>query len=503
MSNGVRAVRSIHNTDNTGEPSPDVLFSRRPSVNKKPASKLAAKKTLKKPTKPTQPNPKSTTSTPLLHATSTSQPIKSTTPTTLPPVPVLPETTQSKSPRSPATRACTCQCSCSNCARKNNNNKGSPSSSDGKIQLAEIAKLRAELSAISKKKKTWEQKCTSLEALAKKEQTLAIVAKSELEEASKTWSTRERELVAAGTSTLNREKNMEEQANSLLAKLSECQAELEKVRSQHNEGHDMAQAHLIAVNTETEEYKERVTELEESLAKAMQSVEIKRNENDTNQKQALETQQMLVSAAWTEAEEQMKVEKNLTQQATEELSNLKVLMKTQDQDMTGLKKRLSSAEQLPTQLRTMLKKQVEKDLQKEQRIEKEIQDLKRDIQNQNVQLEDVTKERNDLMERMGGMQNQVKQMTMNAKNMKADEFEDTFEAVMREEFDAMSSAYEDKLKKVREQSTKIRYACDKEIKDHVKSQKSILVGLKTDVMRLNAQIKVLSKETTFDSPFSA
>jgi|TARA_B110000008_G_C16497499_1_gene374746 hypothetical protein len=80
--------------------------------------------------------------------------------------------------------------------------------------------------------------------------------------------------------------------------------------------------------------------------------------------------------------------------------------------------------------------------------------------------------------------------------MKPDEFEDTFEAVMREEFDAMRSAYEDKLKTLKDNTTKMKYQVEKEIREMEKAGRSRLIGLKQDVKRKDAQIRVLLKNST-------
>jgi ABC-type phosphate transport system auxiliary subunit len=142
----------------------------------------------------------------------------------------------------------------------------------------------------------------------------------------------------------------------------------------------------------------------------------------------------------------------------------------------------------------MLEKRVDHDLLEEAKIEKTVDDLKNEIKKQAIEIHDVTKERDDLMERISGMQNQVKQMTMNAKNMKADEFEDTFEAVMREEFDAMRGAYESKLKVIKDEVNKIRYEARKEMKEKSETTRIKMIGLKSEIMKLNAHIKILMSQ---------
>ena len=170
MSNGVRAARSIV----AGEPSPDVLFSRKPSIKGSTTRKVANKTTLTSKTKPTSTNNSKPSN--INNATSTTAPptkiqshpkkndLKLLKKNTVLP-PSLPQ-----SPRSPATSSCNCTCSCLNCTSRNSNS-GSPSTADGKIQLAEIAKLRAELSASKKKENALREKNGILEALVKKEQT--------------------------------------------------------------------------------------------------------------------------------------------------------------------------------------------------------------------------------------------------------------------------------------------------------------------------------------------
>ena len=97
------------------------------------------------------------------------------------------------------------------------------------------------------------------------------------------------------------------------------------------------------------------------------------------------------------------------------------------------------------------------------------------------------------MERLAGVQQQIKTLVRSAKNMKAEEFEDTYEAVMREEFEAMRGAYEDKLKVLREQVAQIRHTSSKAIDVHAQSQKVKIIGLKSELMKKTAQITVLMK----------
>ena len=80
------------------------------------------------------------------------------------------------------------------------------------------------------------------------------------------------------------------------------------------------------------------------------------------------------------------------------------------------------------------------------------------------------------------------------KGMNAAEFEDTFEAVMREEFDAMRNAYEGKLKALQADASKQRNAHDKSVRDVQKELRSKMVTLRTDVMRRDATIAQMRKE---------
>jgi chromosome segregation ATPase len=492
--NGVRAARSL----GAGEPSPDVLFSRRPST-KGPATKttkttttknvsknITAQATTIKTTKTTKPTPKPTPkpTNPTTNASKTNNKKKHPSKTSKLPPPSLPQ-----SPRSP-TAPSTCTCQCSNCS-KDGSSSGSPSTSDGKLQLAEIAKLRAELSSFKQKRTTLQQKCTALETLVQQEQTRANAATLELAEASKNWSKREQELVAAGTSTLSREKNMEEQANVLLAQLSSCQKELEQVKQQQNEGEQTAQVLVVSLKDEANDLNKRLQHLEEINLEYSQTLESTRNSLESNKKIALETQEMLVSAAWTEAEEQMKKEQETTQRVKHQVVEL-------TKEKALLKQQLNSAEQLPNQLRDMLEKKIDQDLMEDARIDSMIDSLKNEIKNQAIEIQDRTKERDDLMERLAGVQQQIKTLVRNAKNMKAEEFEDTYEAVMREEFEAMRGAYEDKLKVLREQVAQIRHTSSKAIDDHAQSQKVKIIGLKSELMKKTAQITVLMKEQISD-----
>ena len=106
----------------------------------------------------------------------------------------------------------------------------------------------------------------------------------------------------------------------------------------------------------------------------------------------------------------------------------------------------------------------------------------------------LEEERDALSKRVGAMQDQVRQLTMDAKGMNAAEFEDTFEAVMREEFDAMRNAYEGKLKALQADASKQRNAHDKSVRDVQKELRSKMVTLRTDVMRRDATIAQMRKE---------
>ena len=329
-SSGLRAVRSLNSQE--GEPSPDVLFSRRPSTNgpattssvKKVPPSGAAKSSVPQKQPRQQQKKKSDdkkveTKKPAakkLAAAAASSSSSSSVP------PSLPESTQRQpaSPRSPST-SCTCTCSCTTCSG------GEPSSDTRKQQQqqqqqrdneqrenkkkykATLAKLTKELAASQTLKLTLEEKCRHFENTAKEKQTLYSTKLSEFEVAKSAWQDRERELVTAGTSTLSRERESEEQCNAILAQLAASQKEMAQLRASHEEEHQSAQAHLFAVSAETEEYRARVTELEERMTESMKELETTKDVLEKAKTAANETTQTLVQAAWTEAEETIKKEK--------------------------------------------------------------------------------------------------------------------------------------------------------------------------------------------------
>ena len=73
---------------------------------------------------------------------------------------------------------------------------------------------------------------------------------------------------------------------------------------------------------------------------------------------------------------------------------------------------LETSEQLPEQLRNLLNSKTEKEMKEEERTTAEIKQLKSEIISLNENKEEITKERDQLMERIAGMQNQVRNMTM-------------------------------------------------------------------------------------------
>ena len=356
---GLQAARSLQNT---GEPSPDVLFSRRPSIKGTTTSvlpqKVSTKPTVSKNNKPqqvklsksktkTKPTPTPTIPT---KSNKTDKSIKTT-------IPSLPEASQPQSPRSPAT-SCTCKCTCRTCSgttaavtkTTTNNIKTNIKTPATNQHLLELQKVRAELLKTQQTNTLLLEKNKDLTTLGEIARKTTASAKKELEEASVTWRDRERELIAAGTSTLKREKESEEQCQLILQQLKECQSKLlhlERQNIEQEEGKTTAnqleqenQTKLIAVHmAEKEELQLRISELENKLTELMQSLESVRSKLETTEKESSETTATLVSAAWTDAEEQIKKEKETRLEMEKDLEGLKLLMKTQDDEMILLKKR--------------------------------------------------------------------------------------------------------------------------------------------------------------------
>ena len=81
-----------------------------------------------------------------------------------------------------------------------------------------------------------------------------------------------------------------------------------------------------------------------------------------------------------------------------------------------------------------------------------------------------------------------------ASGMSRTEFEDTFEAVMREEFDAMSNAYEKRLSMKQNEMDKIKRTCNKEVRAAIDSSKQTLVRLEMSLRRKDAEIESLTNK---------
>ena len=156
--------------------------------------------------------------------------------------------------------------------------------------------------------------------------------------------------------------------------------------------------------------------------------------------------------------------------------------------------RLATAEALPHRLREEMLRSAEGSVKQVERVEAEMSQLRELLQEEAGKSTMLEEERNALSKRVSAMQDQVRQLTMDAKGMDAAEFEDTFEAVMREEFDAMRNAYEGKLKTLKADASKQRNTHDKSLRDLQKEQRSKLVTLRTDVMRRDATIVQMRNE---------
>eukprot|EP00946_MAST-07B_sp_MAST-7B-sp1_P000625 g625.t1 len=494
---GLRAARDLNGGG--GEPSPDVLFSRRPSRKRSTATTdatkepAAARQPARPPTKKLAKKPMATKSVPTAvapkacpaGAAATGKdvaPETSNSPTQLkPPAPKSPRATSS-----PSVHMEHPQQGCSECAKRSSETAASAKKimalnatiekmrsdmeSDKAEQSTLIATLRGDL-------KTAQDEVLSLVKLGRDQQRHFDVEQA-------AWRERERQLVDTGTATLTREKELEDKILSFKTGLEESNkksASLEALYAKVVEECDTFRAEAVALRSECKEQRTRSDHSEAQLLLLKEELERVRADHTKMQTSAISQE------ALREAEAR-------AQTATERAKEAESTVAALQQEMKRLNGRVSTAEALPNRLREEIRSAAEKNFKQLERVEADALQVRELLREETSKSALIEKERDDLASRVREMQSQVRKLTMDAKGMNAEEFEDTFEAVMREEFDAMRNAYEGKLKALKADSSKQRNIHEKSLRDAQKDMRSKMVTLKTEVMRRDAMIAQMREE---------
>ena len=515
MSSGLRAAREINGG---GEPSPDVLFSRRPSRRSctEPQTTAASQESSVPATKkPSQTNPKKmmkkeaesnpkqrvksakiasepskvkplesamTSSTSAARQAIGSQAKRETKPETScsPDLPAAPTTPRASPPKT-----------CPACGLSKTFNS---SRSESLAYENQIDSLKASVDSLRQEASLREQEHQS--ALATLRSDLAT-AQSEIlklvqlgrdqqrhfdvEQA--TWREREKQLVDAGAATLTREKELEEKVlnfKNIYEEANQKVINLEGLYAKVMEECESFRVEAVALRSECKEQREQRDHSEAQLLSLKEELERARSDHSAMQR-------TIVDKSLSEAEAKIKAEATRAENAEEKV-------KTLEKDLGKLKSRLDMAEALPHHLRDEMRRVAERNLKHVDLVESQVSSLREELREESVQRTTLEKEKIDLAKRVSAMQDQVRQLTIDAKGMNAAEFEDTFEAVMREEFDAMRHAYEAKLKDLKVEFSKQRSIHDKSISNVQKESRSKLVNLKTEIMRRDASISQMQKE---------
>jgi chromosome segregation ATPase len=298
------------------------------------------------------------------------------------------------------------------------------------------------------------------------------------------WRAREQQLVEAGTATLTREKELEDKMLSFKTGCDEANQKavsLEALYAKLVEECEASRAEAVALRSECREQRTRGDHSEAQLLSLQE--ELARARTDHTQMQT----SLVTQEALREAEATAREAGALAAEAETTVASLQ-------QELSRVQGRLATAEALPHRLRDEIRRATEGNVKQVERVEAEMSQLRELLREEAGKTTMLQEERDALSKRVGVMQDQVRQLTMDAKGMNAAEFEDTFEAVMREEFDAMRNAYEGKLKALQADASKQRNAHDKSVRDVQKELRSKMVTLRTDVMRRDATIAQMRKE---------
>ena len=163
-------------------------------------------------------------------------------------------------------------------------------------------------------------------------------------------------------------------------------------------------------------------------------------------------------------------------------------------EVDRLKIQLKTAVEVPKRIERLSKESSERYHNMVSEQMKEISKLKQQIlvdessiTNLNEEIKILKKQIQDLTDSRGSA-------LVKASGMSRSEFEDTFEAVMREEFDAMRAAYEKRLTTKQHEMEKIKRSCNKEVREAVDMSKQNLIRLEMSLRRKDAEIESLMEK---------
>jgi chromosome segregation ATPase len=217
----------------------------------------------------------------------------------------------------------------------------------------------------------------------------------------------------------------------------------------------------------------------------------KSREQDLLNAAALQEDWAAKEAAWKNREE------DLVNAGLATLARETELEKSRDQALQSLavvETKLQAAEAIPARIEQMSKDASTRyhDMVSDQN--KEIMKLKQTAAVQESEISSLREETGILKQQVEDLTNSRANTAMKASGLTRREFEDTFEAVMREEFDAMRAAYEKRLEGQRSEMEKVKRACFKEVRQAADKSKADAIRADVACRRKDAEIAHLTEQ---------
>ncbi len=357
-----------------------------------------------------------------------------------------------------------------------NNERNNQNEKEYKLKLAEkgtqITELNAKLKALGVKydtmKKEFDVKNENCDTYKKQLEKLDSKLQKEMEK---------NQIIFDSNDKMTNETNQyKDQLDNSNIQIEELEQKLTNVESEF-------ESTKLELKNTSDDYQKLLETLQESLNESQKSSQheeelrlLKIELKDMKEKWTTRENELIEAGVNTLArEKQFEKERN---ESLKELERIKVQLKT--------------AVEVPKIIERLSKESSERYHNMVSEQSKELSKLKQQMSVDEMTIKSLNEEIKILKKQIQELTDSRGAALMKASGMSRTEFEDTFEAVMREEFDAMRAAYEKRLTMKQHEMDKIKRTCNKEVRDAIDSSKQKLVRLEMAMRRKDAEIESLT-----------
>lgn len=303
------------------------------------------------------------------------------------------------------------------------------------------------------------------------------------------------------TTTLNVSKaSLQKELQLALDSLQAATANRDKLQEELKSYVDDQQSKAEGETKQAEEFMKRIEELNAELVSVREAAAKYDQVDEMVVK--LRIEMMDKESKWKQREKELvdagiatlAREKELETSRDDAVKKANDLLQSHNESVGKLKTKLRAAEAVPARIERMskdassryhemvgqLQLQISKMKQQSSVDEGTMKSLKEEASILRKQIDDISQSRADAAMRASGLSKQ--------------EFEDTFEAVMREEFDAMRAAYEKRLEGKRSEIETIKRSCNREVREAIEKSKAGVVRMDMTVRRKEAEIEHLLEQ---------